>query len=202
MATVKIDYLKIPTTVDQMREHAKTMNDQLVNAYQRIGEMKSAWQGERYDSLVTKMNETTGAIHEFLRKAVKEIPDALNDAASNYAQVDRGSRLAASEGAVPKEISQINPSNAELLDFNSEQIDSAANEIKGNFEKALTSMGEIATAFSGITWESAAASEFKNRFNEIKATVEESITYIKNSFQELVETAKADVQAAENASTV
>ena len=189
MATVKIDYLKIPTTVDQMREHAKTMNDQLVNAYQRIGEMKSAWQGERYDRLVTKMNETTGAIHEFLRKAVKEIPDALNDAASNYAQVDRGSRLAASEGAVPKEISQINPSNAELLDFNSEQIDSAANEIKGNFEKALT-------------WESAAASEFKNRFNEIKATVEESITYIKNSFQELVETAKADVQAAENASTV
>lgn len=197
-----VDYVAMPKQAKQMRELGKQLNTQISSAYESIKNMHKSWYGIRYNELVKQFNNMTQQINEMLTLVVTDIPSTLEKVANNYSQADRGQNATTVSNEAPKKIANISTSNDVGMKFITTEVESTQNKVSKNFDNAKEQMNKINTEYGKIKWKSEASDAFKDKFNKLKNSINDSFNSIKTQFVKLMNQTKEDIQKTEKANTV
>lgn len=194
-----VDYERIPSEAKQMRELGQQLNNEFVNVYQNVDEMRSDWYGRRYNTLLTEFNKVIPILNDMFDLVVTKLPYNLETVANNYSNADQGQNVCQAQQVAYTKINELGISSATGLRFITESISAAQMKITSSFDKASEFMVRIEQVLNGMTWESDAAAVFKNQFRTMKNNIVNAISEIKNAFITNMNQTKEDIQAAESA---
>lgn len=197
-----VDYRAIPGQANSMREKGRELNSELTNAYKSIGDMHNSWYGVRYNDLVKSFNKIIPDLNEMLKLVVTDVPFSLETVANNYAQADTGAKVASATQEAANKIVEL-PTPADVgMKFLTGPVEEVQNNVSNNFKNAKDKMDQIEVTFGQIAWESEAATTYKARFKSLKDKIVTSLDSLNADFTSLMNQAKEDIQATENANTV
>ena len=197
----RVDYKDIPNKTRQLREEAQNLNSQVTQAFTSVSEMSANWYGKRYNTLVDSFNKMVDSLNEMLKLVVSDIPDTLDQVATNYARVD-GETISRQSQMSPKRITPISKSNQTGMRFLENSVNSTKQNVEKNFQSAVNSMGQIKNIYDTIDWESDASRAFDSKLSQLKSEIEGAFNEIKGKFTELMNQTISDMHAAESANTV
>ncbi len=197
-----VDYEAIPGKASQIRSLGQEINKEMTSAYTSLTEMHNNWYGVRYNTLVESFNNLIPQLNELLKITVGDLPFALETAANNYAQADRGSGVVGACNTAPTQIANIPVSKDVGLRFLTSEVESTKNLVSNNFKTAIEQMNQIESVSNSIVWESEAAEAYKAKFAKLKSEIVSEFENINSQFTTLMNQAQEDIQATENANTV
>lgn len=197
-----VDYKRMPSQANEMREEAKTLNREVVTAYESIKNMHEFWYGIRYNELVQSFNTILPSINELLTLVVSEIPFVLETIANNYAQADSGQKIVSPCNEAPQKIEALVKSNDVGMRFLTAEVNEVKLSVSRNFTNAKEQMNKIESIYSSVVWESEASQAFKAKFTSLKNEIITSFENINVQFKELMDETELDIENAEKANTV
>lgn len=197
-----VDYERIPSEAKQMRELGQQLNKEFVNAYQSVDEMRSDWYGRRYNSLLAEFNKLIPILNDMFDLVVTKLPFNLETVANNYSNADQGQNTCKAQQVAYVKINELGVSSANGLRFITESIAAAQIKITSNFDNASEFMARIEQVLNGMTWESDAATVFKDQFGTMKKNIINAISEIREAFTVNMNQTKEDIQSAESANII
>lgn len=195
------DYQGIARAATQIQILGLSMNTQISNAYNTVDNLRSQWQGNRYDELIKLFNETSTDINQMLEVAIVNIPTAMSTAAQNYARVEGESVAMADNGTVNK-IQTLATTNAIEIKYFGDSAETARNTVTSCFTEVKDIMQQINQALNSASWEGTAAEAFKARIQTLSGRISSNFDTINAQFIALMTQAAADYAAAESSNTV
>ncbi len=195
------DYQGIARAAIQIQIHGLSMNTQVSNAYNAIDNLRSSWQGKRYDDLIKLFNDVAVDINNMLQVAIVDIPTAMSTAAQNYAKVEGESVSIANNGTVNK-VQTLTATNAADIKYLGDAAETARNTIVKYFTEIKDIMQNINQALNSVSWEGSAAESFKNTINTLSGRISSNFDTINVQFTELMSLAAEDFAAVESSNTV
>lgn len=197
-----VDYVEMPRQASSMRGKGEDLNRELTNVYDNITNMHGCWFGKRYNELVTSFNNIINQLNDILTLVVTEIPSTLESIANNYSQVDRGENITSVQRTDINRITAIALSNDVGMRFMASEVENVKNQVKTNFDNANSQMNELQSIFSQVTWESDAATAFRDKFNSLKSQISQSFETLNTEFANKMTQTISDMAATESANTV
>lgn len=197
-----VDYEAMPRNAKQMRTYGQQLNTEVKNAYNSVKDMHSSWYGKRYNELVKHFNDMIPQINEMLQLVVTDIPVTLEKVANNYSQADRGSNATTVENTTPNKVTNIEIQNDVGMKFITANVQQVQTKVSNNFKNAKNQMDKISTEYNKVKWTSEASDAFKNKFNKLKTNITKSFEEIEQTFSNLMNQAKDDIQKSETSNTV
>ena len=197
-----VDYEKMPTYAKQIRSYGQSLNAEITAAYKSIVQLHDYWYGVRYGKLLNSFINMVPDINKILKLVVSDIPDSLEQIASNYSLVDSGKKIALNPAspklvsttmAVPKDVG---------MRYKSDKVSEIKSTISSNFKNAIKKMEDISTSYSRITWKSTSSDAFGKEFAKLKNNIVSSFNSINKEFTTLMNAAEADMKAAEANNTI
>lgn len=198
MARVQVNYDSIPTKASQIKGYGIEINSAISSAYKSIDGMRSSWYGKRYNTIVKEFNAMVGPINTLLGLVVGDIPYILETIANNYAQADKGAKVASGGKESPTKISNISLSSSTGLRFESTAVQQVQQSVSRNFSTAKDKVNAIATTCSSIEWQSSAADALKSRLRQLNNDISSAFGDINNEFTKLINQAMQDMKTTEN----
>lgn len=203
MANIQaVDYRNMATQAVNIRNSAKELNTQVSNAYAEITNMHNDWYGKRYNALVGEFNKLVPDVNNLLQLVVDEIPTTLITIANNYSQADGEGKVGNASAEGYTQITTIDTPEDVGMKFVTTNVEQTRTKVENKFDSAKGKMTDIQTTLNKISWNSDAATAFKNKFTSLKTKIETSFDNIKSSFTTLANAARDDIESAETANTV
>ena len=194
--SIRANYTEIPGIASQMSEEGSNISKLLSDSYKQVDELKSTWNGIRYNTVIAEFNSVIPTINEMETLMITEITSALGQVAKNYASVDGGTAAAVNEGAkIPTE--EISNADTEVLRYDSAAAESVLGIVKSNFASIQDGLEQYKAQFDSLDWDSPAAENFKARFTTLSASLKESFESLCASFEKGMTQAKEDMERAE-----
>ncbi|HOZ88909.1 MAG TPA: hypothetical protein PK737_01560 [Bacilli bacterium] len=197
-----VDYEKIPSQAAKMRELGLQLNNEFTVAYLSVNDMRNDWYGKRYNALLVEFNKLIKTLNDMLKLIVTDVPFSLETVANNYSNADQGVNACQAQETAYIKINELQPSTAVGLRFLTDSVSATQTKVSANFDKANEYMTNIEQVLNGMTWESEAASTFKEQFRTMKKNIVDAIGEIKTSFENNMKSTKEEIQAAETANTI
>ena len=197
-----VDYEAMPRQAKAMREYALELNSELRAAYTNIGEMHNSWYGVRYNELVKDFNELIPQINDLLKLVVTEIPFAVETAANNYAQADKGQNVTSAEETSANNIENLPITNDVGMRFMTSDVANTQRNVSAKFDSSKELMNKIESEYNRVDWQSEASESFKARFEKLKNDILSAFDNINNEFSKLMTQTQEDIENTEKSNTV
>ena len=203
MANIQtVDYKSMPFQASEIREEAKSLNREMLVAYESVKNMHEVWYGIRYNELVQSFNNLIPTLNDMLTLIVAEIPYAMETIANNYSLADCGQTVVAANNETPNKIQNLLTSNDVGMRFLTSEVNEVKQEVSKKFLNAKEIMDKIEGIYLKVVWESEAAQAFKTKFTSLKNEIVTSFENINTQFKKLMEQAEQDIENTEKANTV
>lgn len=197
-----VDYEAIPGQAGNMRGKGEELNRELKKIYDNVTNMHNCWYGKRYNELATSFNNIIAQLNDILTLVVTEIPSTLETVANNYAQVDRGSNVTSVNRTDINKITEIARPNDVGMRFMTSDVQTVKDQVKTGFNNARSQMDAIESILGTVTWDSEAATAFRDKFKTLKNNIVTSFQNLDQEFANKMQATIEDMAQAESANTV
>ncbi len=197
----QVDYERLPDQAGSIRAEGQKLNTNLNKIFQETQNMHSNWYGVRYNSFIKELNSMLPAVNDILRLVVDDIPIALETVAKNYALADGAPTKTVNDKELPK-IEELAATEDVGLRFVSTDVSVNKANIEQYIADALENLNTIQSHWSGVVWDSEAATAFGTKFTSLKTNIETALNSVKTNLSTLMAAAETDISAAETNNTV
>lgn len=152
-----INYDELINGASKIASLANDMQKNIQQGFQKMDSMREVWFGQSYDNFITAVNLQVVPLNQLFEVLVSDIPHEIAAKARSYAasqQTTVGASFNEQTALILSEIAKTNK-GAELR-FKTDQVTSAQQEIKNNFQKATDAAEQARETASGLApvWQS------------------------------------------------
>ena len=183
MSSYKVDYIKLFPKGDEFRQEAKKLNKRVINIHNEIINLHKTWDGNQWGEFATAWNHIYPDLNRICDFLVKQVPNAIEVDAHNYAVTDRGASAlpqAVAPEIIPGDVSHGTKTLA-LSDENASKEEQGRENINNCFKDVITSLDKLEDILNSTKtiWIAPAADKSRNTFARNKETIKIDITKLK-----------------------
>lgn len=197
---VEIDYEDLKKAAGEISTiQGKAINDDFTKVYQRIIDLHSIWEGDRYEKIAKAYNEVITGVNNLLKFIKETLPIAINDTARNYATVD----IADSFGnATIEQVSQMPRVDYTTvpqghIKYDISGIQEAKVNVDNALEDAIKQVEQAEARLKRVVWTSEKGEVTRQEMAKIKSDLIAEINEFKASFDQNIDNTITDFTSAE-----
>lgn len=193
MANVKkVVYEDLPNQAQEVRKTAQEMNNEFQSIYKSVDNLRENWYGQRYNDLLTSLNNASADFNSIIDLMQRELPYTLETIANNYSRVDRGQNIVRPDNTKPQKIASIPYSDEFGIKFQTTEIEQTKSKCISSFAFIEGALNNMQGMIDNMSWESSSSDKFKSEYQELKTKITDTINGIKSQFDKSVVQTIAD----------
>ena len=200
---INIDYNQVVSQATQIRNAAKSINQQLKDMiYKRIEDLHTnkAWGGQKYNDLVKLYNSKIDELNNILPSLVYGFPNTLETIAREYSSADVGVDRATKKPGDDKatKIAKIPEDTNKQLIFNSDDVNREKNNIEAAFSKIYENLKYSNDTMSNLAWKCKKYDNIKSKFENLVTSIKNIIDPLKTNSLKIFDEALEQIEITEN----
>lgn len=197
---VQIDYEDLKKAAGEISTiYGKTINNDFNKVYQKIIDLHSIWEGDRYEKIARGYNEVITGVNNLLKFVRFTLPTAINDTARNYATVDIadsfGNATIEQVSAMPTIDYTTAPQGH--IKYDIPGIQETKVNVDNALEDAIRQVEQAEVRLKRVVWTSEKGEATRQEMAKIKSNLIAEINEFKTSFDKNIDNTIADFTSAE-----